>query len=83
MYSGLGTAVLGSAPTGNILIKFVTLDYFNISVLFLTFTAALFFFSYEYSKRLLSNNGIVTMWQPVVHMTSAAFGEIVSDYSST
>ncbi|KZS03216.1 S-adenosylmethionine mitochondrial carrier protein [Daphnia magna] len=55
VYSGLGTAVLGSAPT-----------------------AALFFCTYENTKRLLKHNGIFTVWEPVVHMTSAAFGEVAA-----
>ncbi|XP_032779444.2 S-adenosylmethionine mitochondrial carrier protein [Daphnia magna] len=55
VYSGLGTAVLGSAPT-----------------------AALFFCTYENTKRLLKHNGVFTVWEPVVHMTSAAFGEVAA-----
>ncbi|KAI9565741.1 hypothetical protein GHT06_009533 [Daphnia sinensis] len=55
VYSGLGTAVLGSAPT-----------------------AALFFCTYENTKRLLKHNSILTVWEPVVHMTSAAFGEVAA-----
>nr|CAH0108490.1 unnamed protein product [Daphnia galeata] len=55
VYSGLGTAALGSAPT-----------------------AALFFCTYENTKQLLNGNGLFTVWQPVVHMTSAAFGEVAA-----
>lgn len=55
VYSGLGTAALGSAPT-----------------------AALFFCTYENTKRLLNSNSIFTVWQPIVHMSSAAFGEVAA-----
>lgn len=42
--------------------------------------AALFFCTYEYTKKFLNLKGV---WQPVVHMTSAALGEIVSNQRST
>ncbi len=43
-------------------------------------TAALFFCTYENTKRLLNSNSIFTVWQPIVHMSSAAFGEVVSNH---
>jgi len=54
VYSGLSTAVLGSAPT-----------------------AALFFCTYESSKKIL-NNSPISAFQPAVHMISAANGEILA-----
>jgi hypothetical protein len=47
-------------------------------LIFLRNVAALFFCTYENTKRLLNSNGFFTIWQPIVHMTSAAFGEVVS-----
>lgn len=40
-------------------------------------TAALFFCTYEHTKRLL-NNTSYSLWQPGVHMASAAVGEVAA-----
>lgn len=34
--------------------------------------------TYEQTKRLLANNPFVTLWQPLIHMSGAAVGEVVT-----
>lgn len=80
IYSGLGTAVLGSAPAGEM--KSLLQQSFKRPYLLNFLVAAAFFFlTYENTKKFIKKMQ-PNAWHPIVHMTGAAAGEVVRKITS-
>lgn len=77
VYSGLLSAVIGSAPNGNLFKFFFTHGERMSFNAFFLFLASLFFVTYEAMKRLLGAKTDGSVQSPFIYMTAASFGEIV------